>query len=96
MSIRRWIRAWLLGESGPKLRMNELVSSGDQPQEHGVQISITSAINGRVLMLRSYQPNRKNVPRVHSDWLTEYYVLKDGESLTEALTMLLVTKGLEE
>jgi hypothetical protein len=67
----------------------------ESSQPDGVQISITSAINGKVLTLRSYQPNRKNVPQVHSDWLTEYYVLKDGESLTEALTMLLITKGLE-
>ena len=92
MSIRRWIRNWLNSE-GSTLVMGrgEAVPSGEQPD--GLQISITSAINGRVLTLRSYQPNRS--PKVHSDWLTEYYVVKDGESLTEALTMLLITKGLE-
>lgn len=96
MSIRRWIRNWLNSEDSVlKLGRSEAnVVSGETPD--GVHISITKAINGRVLTLRSYQPNRKNVPQVHSDWLTEYYVIKDGESLTEALTMLLITKGLEE
>lgn len=94
MSIRRWIRNWLNSEDSVlKLGRSEAVESS---QPDGVQISITKAINGKVLTLRSYQPNRKNVPQIHSDWLTEYYVIKDGESLTDALTMLLITKGLEE
>jgi hypothetical protein len=91
MSIKKWIRDWLLGESGPKLRMNE-VNTVEQSQEPGVQISINSAINGRVLTLRTYQPTRNN----RSDWLTELYIVKDGESLTEALTMLLLMKGVDQ
>ena len=96
MSIKSWIRDWLLNENATlstKMSRAEVESS----PEHGVQISITSAINGKVLTLRSYQPNRRNnTPQVQSDWLSEYYVLKDGESLTEALTMLLIAKGLAE
>ena len=91
MSIKKWIRDWLLGESGPKLRMSE-VNTVEQSQEPGVQISINSAINGRVLTLRTYQPTRNN----RSDWLTELYIVKDGESLTEALTMLLLMKGVDQ
>ena len=94
MSIKSWIRNWLYND-GISLKMNRTADVGSSP-EHGAQISITSAINGKVLTLRSYQPNRKNTPQVHSDWLTEFYVLKDGESLTEALTMLLIAKGLAE
>ena len=93
MSIKRWIRNWLNSDSTAVLRGADVESS----PEHGAQISITSAINGKVLTLRSYQPSRKgNGNHVHSDWLTEFYVLKDGESLTEALTMLLIAKGLAE
>ena len=95
MSIKSWIRNWLYND-GISLKMGRTADVESSP-EHGAQISITSAINGKVLTLRSYQPSRKgNGNHVHSDWLTEFYVLKDGESLTEALTMLLIAKGLAE
>lgn len=90
MSIKQWIRNWLMGD-GVKLRGADVeTSSSDQ-----TGISISNAINGKVLTLRTYQPNRV-AKNVHSDWVTEYYVIKEGESLTEALTMLLITKGLEK
>jgi hypothetical protein len=89
MSVKKWIRDWL--NSGPKLIMSE--GTVEQAQEHGVQISINSAINGRVLTLRTYQPSKHHV---RSDWLTELYIVKDGESLTEALTMLLLMKGIDQ
>lgn len=94
MSIKQWIRNWLMGD-GVKLSSRSVEVDG-QP-EQGAQISISNAINGKVLTLRTYQPNRtSNGRHVQSDWVTEHYVIKDGESLTEALTMLLVMKGLEK
>ena len=68
-------------------------STVEQAQESGVQIAISSAINGRVLTLRTYQPSKHHT---RSDWLTELYIVKDGESLTEALTMLLLMKGIDQ
>ena len=91
MSIKKWIRDWLYS-GPPTLRMNE-ISTAEQSQESGVQIAINSAINGRVLTLRTYQPSSKHHTR---DWLTELYIVKDGESLTEALTMLLLMKGIDQ
>jgi len=94
MSIKSWIRNWLYNDG---IALGARTADVEGSPEHGAQISITSAINGKVLTLRSYQPSRKgNGNHVHSDWLTEFYVLKDGESLTEALTMLLIAKGLAE
>lgn len=90
MSIKQWIRNWLMGD-GVKLSSRAIDSDG-QP-EQGAQISINNAINGKVLTIRTYQPS-KNHSR--SDWVNDLYVLKDGESLTEALTMLLMMKGIDK
>lgn len=92
MNIKRWIRNWLM-DDGLKLRGADVAESSTE----GTGISISNAINGKVLTLRTYQPNRKsNGMHVQSDWVTEYYVIKEGESLTEALTMLLIMRGFEK
>ncbi len=88
MSIRRWIRNWLMNED-VKLGRAEV---DDRTQEHGAQISIAEAINGRVLTIRTYRPNNAQYA---GNWTSEYYVLKDEESLPEAITMLLLLKGLK-
>lgn len=89
MSIKRWIRNWLMDE-GVKLvtRAHEVDSS---PSDQ-TSISITNALNGRVLSIRTYQPS-KNQNR--SDWVTELYLVREEESLPEAITMLLLLKGLK-
>jgi len=89
MSIRSWIRDWLHGDRN-EIRTSDPVEVRPEDQ---VNIAINSAMNGRVLTIRTYQPS-KNHSR--SDWVNELYVLKDGESLTEALTMLLMMKGIDK
>jgi hypothetical protein len=88
MSIKRWIRDWLMNDQ-PKLARAMEVDSAPQDQ---TGISISNAINGKVLTLRTYQPS-KNHNR--SDWVTELYIVPEGESLTEALTMLLMMRGVK-
>lgn len=88
MSIKQWIREWLLNDQ-PKLARAMEVDSAPQDQ---TGISISNAINGKVLTLRTYQPS-KNHNR--SDWVTELYLVPEGESLTEALTMLLMMRGVK-
>lgn len=95
MSIKQWIRDWLNSVDDSAIRARRTIDTAE-PTVDSTSISINNAINGKVLTLRTYQPNRKNVPQVHSDWVTEYYVIKEGESLTEALTMLLVMRGIDK
>jgi hypothetical protein len=87
MSIKQWIRNWLLNDQPKLARATDIES---QPDQTG--ISISNAINGKVLTLRTYQPS-KNHSR--SDWVTELYIVPEGESLTEALTMLLMMRGIK-
>lgn len=90
MSIKRWIRNWLMDE-GVKLvgaRVHEVDSS---PSDQ-TSISITNALNGRVLTIRTYQPSKS---QNRSDYLTELYLVREEESLPDAITMLLLLKGLK-
>jgi hypothetical protein len=90
MSIKRWIRDWLNND-----RHETAVRSVDSVEvrpEDQVNIAINNAMNGRVLTIRTYQPS-KNHSR--SDWINELYVVPEGESLTEAVTFLLLAKGLK-
>ncbi len=92
MSIKSWIRDWLLNENATlSTKMSRAEVEGSP--EHGVQISINEAMNGRVLTIRTYKPSN---PQYGNNWISELYVLKDGESLTEALTMLLMLKGIDK
>ena len=90
MGIRQWIRNWLHSDDG--LKPSRVIETDSSP-EQSTQISITSAINGKVLAIRTFQPT-KNHHR--SDWVTEHYVIKEGESLTDALTMFLIMKGIDK
>jgi hypothetical protein len=90
MSIRRWIRDWLNSDS-IKLS-NRSVDSVETSSEQGTQIGINNAINGRVLTIRTYRPNNSQFA---GNWTVEMYVIKEGESLPDALTMLLLMKGLK-
>ena len=93
MSIKSWIRNWLYND-GIALKMRGAdveASPSDQ-----TSISIMTAINGKVLTLRMYQPNNtSNIRNMQSDWVTELYLVPEGESLTEALTMLLMMRGIK-
>lgn len=90
MSIRRWVKNWLNSDRNEMIRTADSVEVRPEDQ---VNIAINNAMNGRVLTIRTYQPS-KNHNR--SDWVNELYVLKEGESLTEALTMLLMMKGIDK
>jgi hypothetical protein len=89
MSIKSLIRNWL--HSGG-IALNSRPEVVETSAENGTQISIAEAINGRVLTIRTYRPNNA---QYSSNWTNELYVLKDGESLPDALTMLLLMKGLK-
>ena len=91
MSIKRWIRNWLHSD-GISLNMNR-TADVESPPEQGAQIYISEAINGKVLTIRTFKPHN---PQYGNNWISELYVLKDGESLTEALTMLLTLKGIDK
>ncbi len=91
MSIKRWIRNWLHNDGGAVI--SRTAEGVPEPSNDATNITIHNALNGKVLTLRTYQPGKNHTLR--SDWVTEFYVLKEGESLPDAITMLLLLKGLK-
>lgn len=89
MSIKSWIRDWLHDDRPQLVRTADAVEVRPEDQ---VNIAINNAMNGRVLTIRTYQPSNNHN---RSDWLNELYVVPEGESLTEAVSILLLTKGLK-
>ena len=47
------------------------------------------AMNGRILEVSTYKPNNHG-----PDWTNELFIVPEDQSLTQALTTLLVLKGL--
>jgi hypothetical protein len=91
MSIKRWIRNWLHSD-GVALSMGRTEVADTSPPEQGAQIYISEAINGRVLTIRTFKPHN---PQYGNNWISELYLVPEGESLPDALTMLLLMKGLK-
>lgn len=54
-------------------------------------LNIMNALNGKVIHIRSYQPQRHG-----PDWKSEYYIVPEGERLSDAVTVLLMAKNLEK
>lgn len=59
--------------------------------EQTFTVSVRRAINGSVLELGTYKPQSRG-----PDWSYEYFVVPDGESLSDAVTALLVNQRLKQ
>jgi len=64
---------------------NELRSDTD------VKFGVIQALNGKIIEISTYKPNH-NGP----DWTHQCYIVKDGETLAEAMATVITMKGLEE
>jgi Mg/Co/Ni transporter MgtE len=53
------------------------------------RIGVMKAMNGRILEVSTYKPNNHG-----PDWTTEMFIVPEDQTLTQALTTLLVLKGL--
>ena len=64
----------------------ETVRSDSTPS---FRIGVMKAMNGRILEVSTYKPNNHG-----PDWTNEMFIVPEDQTLTEALTTLLVLKGL--
>jgi hypothetical protein len=67
------------------------VSHSTTPQ---MRIGFIDALNGRILEVSTQIPH----PGVsnHYDWKTEMYVIPEGQKLSEAISTVMLMKGLEK
>jgi hypothetical protein len=57
-----------------------------------VRIGVIEAMNGKVLEVATAIPNNHG----HYDWKTEMYVIPEGQKLSEAISTVMLMKGLEK
>lgn len=89
MNIRRWIFEWLRGNRGAPLPYAD-EHHVEKAMPH-VRIGTMSAMNGKLLEVSTYKKNPHG-----PDWTSEYYIISDGQTLTEAISLVMVMKGLEK
>jgi hypothetical protein len=88
--MKRKLRQWVFENEANKLGRSE-VSTDESVQSGDFRIAVKRAINGKVLEISTYNPNPRG-----SSWTTDLFVVPQDESLKDALTMLLLLKGLEK
>jgi hypothetical protein len=89
--MKRKLRQWVFENEANKLGRAEATVDPDNVQSGDFRIAVKRAINGKVLEISTYNPNPRG-----SSWTTDLFVVPQDESLKDALTMLLLLKGLEK
>ena len=56
-----------------------------------LRIGIVEGMNGRLLEVSTYKPNPHG-----SDWTYEFFVLQEGQKVSDAVAMVLLMKGLDK
>lgn len=88
--LKRAVRNWLR-EDEISVGMSRPVISPDDPNNEPFSLSVSNALNGKVIQIRTYQPQARG-----PDWRHEFYIVPEGENLTEAVAILLMAKNLEK
>ncbi len=57
-----------------------------------IRVGVIDAMNGRILEVSTAVPNNHN----HYDWKTEMYVVPENQKLSEAMSLVMLMKGLEK
>lgn len=84
-AVRNWLRDDEIEIASPPL------VARDDPSTEPFSLSVSNALNGKVIQIRTYQPQARG-----PDWKHEYYIVPEGENLTEAVAILLMAKNLEK
>jgi len=95
MSIKSWIRNWLLDADklSSKLSTADAVRSRDDIETEAAQLtfSIIKAMNGRIIKASVYKPASRG-----PDWQHELYIVKDEEKIPDVIARIMAIKALEQ
>lgn len=85
--VIKWIIQWAMDSriNGPSVAA-ESIRHDSMPT---FRVGVMKAMNGRVLEVSTYKPNPHG-----PDWTTEMFIVPEDQTLTQALTTLLILKGL--
>lgn len=91
--IRKFI-VWVMGaneHNGLKTASAIEVSSSGMEVQAKIRLGIIKAMNGNLIEVSTYKQNPHG-----PDWKNEVYIVRDGESLGDAIKVILATKALEQ
>jgi hypothetical protein len=93
MGIRKAIRNWLVGDMQDARDDRPVMVSANvlrESPEAGakVRFSLVEAMNGRLVEVSTYKPNPHG-----PDWTTQLYIMREDESVGDAINTLMVLKG---
>jgi hypothetical protein len=83
------IRQMIMGEQSQGALTTR--SPSDLRSESDVKFGVIQALNGKIIEISTYKHN-PNGP----DWTHQCYIVKDGETLAEAMATVMMMKGLEQ
>lgn len=88
--LKRAVNRWLNSE---KVSIDNRPYATEARHNSAPQVSLIKAVNGTVLQLQHYKQSTK----LHGDSVLEvsYYVMKEGDSLPDAVAALLVNYKLD-
>jgi hypothetical protein len=86
--IGKFIR-WALRETNGKEDHPILASQRTADSTPTCRIGVMKAMNGRILEIATFKHNPHG-----PDWTTELFIVPEDQTLSEAITTVLVTKGL--
>ena len=87
--LRRRLYNWLMEVNKQSVAISAPEVAVEEP--NNFNLTVMNAMNGKVIQIRTYKPQQRG-----PDWTTEYYIVPDGERLTDAVSVLLIAKNLEK
>lgn len=90
MSIKQWLRNWLL--SGEKLLGPEVVTANRVNEEDALlTFNIIKATNGYIVKASQYKPQQRG-----PDWIHRLYIVKDDEKIPDVIARIMAINALEQ
>lgn len=90
--LRKFI-VWVMGASDHKLALNEAVqvTSDGMEAQAKIRFGIIKAMNGSLIEVATHKHNPHG-----PDWKHEVYIVREDQSLGDAIKVILATKALEQ
>jgi len=95
MGLRKLLREWLVSDiqesRGCEIRLSDApvqVESDEAAGKPKMRFELVDAINGRLIKVATYKFNPHG-----PDWTSEIYIMREDESVGDAVNTLMVMKG---
>jgi hypothetical protein len=90
MSIKQWLRNWLMSDNA--VLAKETIAGNRVSEEDALlTFNIIRATNGYIVKVSQYKPQQRG-----PDWRHELYIVKDDEKIPDVIARIMAIKSLEQ